>query len=146
MDMEEIIHEKFVKLQPFLNEKQLRLYAASEAVSIGYGGISIVSRSTGISRRAITQGCKELKLPMTEDEIIRIRKKGAGRKKLSSIHPKLKQSLEGLISPVTRGDPESPLKWTSKSVRHLSEALRKLHYDVSHQTISALLIEMGWVH
>jgi len=106
MKKETVIQKKFMQLQPFLNEKQIRLYAATESVAIGYGGISIVARSTGLSRKAITKGCKELKLSLTKEDNIRIRSKGAGRKKLSVVNLKLKKSLEHLIAPATRGDPE----------------------------------------
>ena len=144
MKKETVIQKKFMQLQPFLNEKQIRLYAATESVAIGYGGISIVARSTGLSRKAITKGCKELKLSLTKEDNIRIRSKGAGRKKLSVVNLKLKKSLEHLIAPATRGDPESPLKWTSKSVRKLAEALNKKGHVISHQTVAVLLSEMGY--
>ena len=144
MERDGNIHKKFMQLQPFFNEKQIRLYAASESISMGYGGISIVARSTGLSRKAITKGCKELKLSPTKEDRARIRSKGAGRKKLSVANLELKESLEHLIAPATRGDPESPLKWTSKSVRKLAEALNKKGHAISHQTVAALLSEMGY--
>jgi len=143
MEQEAIVQKKFMQLQPFLNEKQIRLYAATEAVAIGYGGVSIVSRSTGLSRKAITKGCNELKQPLKKDTS-RIRNQGAGRKKLSALNIKLKSALEQLIAPATRGDPESPLKWTSKSVRNLAEELSNKGHEISHQTVATLLSEMGY--
>jgi hypothetical protein len=144
MNQETTLKNKFQKLKPFLNEKQIRLYAAAESMAIGYSGISIVSRATGVSRRAITEGCKELTLPSSEASILRVRSKGAGRKKLTDTNTDLKASLERLIEPATRGDPESPLRWTSKSVRHLSNSLNLEGYDVSHQTVATLLKEMEY--
>lgn len=144
MKKDSVIHSKFIQLQPFLNEKQIRLYAASEAIAFGYGGVTIVSRSTGVSRRAITQGCKELKTTPTKEYGSRIRSKGAGRKKISAVDSKIKKTLEKLIAPATRGDPESPLKWTSKSVRKLAETLNAQKHVISHQTVATLLAEMGY--
>jgi hypothetical protein len=144
MDQETGIKNKFLQLQPFLNEKQIRLYTASESIAIGYSGISIVSRATGVSRRAITQGCKELTSPPTNETTFRVRNKGAGRKKITEIDEKIKKSLERLIEPATRGDPESPLRWTSKSVRNLSETLRSEGHIVSHQTIARILSDMDY--
>ncbi len=144
MEQEIIIQKKFFQLQPFLNEKQIRLYAASESMAIGYSGISIVSRATGISRRAITEGCKEINTPIKDEEVYRVRHQGAGRKKITKIDKKIKESLEQLIEPATRGDPESPLKWTSKSLRNLSDALHSEGHIVSHQTVASLLSSMGY--
>ena len=144
MDKEAILIKKFERLKFFLNEKQVRLWAATEAIAIGYGGISIVFRSTGISRRAITIGCQELKAGSPEINKNRVRKTGGGRKKISSSNPEIKKYLEELIAPATRGDPESLLKWTSKSVRNLSNALKENGFSVSHQTVASLLFELGY--
>lgn len=143
MEIETTINTKFLKLKPFLNEKQIRLYAAAEALAIGYGGISIVSRSINLSRKAIAKGCKDLLTPESNIDA-RVRAKGAGRKKAIETNKGLKQALDNLISPVTRGDPESHLRWTSKSTRKLAEALGKQGHTVCHQTVASLLIEMGY--
>ncbi len=137
------IKQRFEILKPFLNEKQIRILAATEAVLLGYGGISIVSRETGLSRNSIAVGCEELKIP----EICiskRIRKEGGGRKKTIDKDPLLKEDLEKLIEPLTRGDPESPLRWTCKSTRKLSDELNRMGHKTSHRMISELLNEMDY--
>src|SRR2546426_7436363 len=113
---EEAIKRKFELLAGDLNERTRRLTAAAEAMALGWGGISAVSRATGVSRRAIRQGIKELQEP-TGTSAGRIRRKGGGRKKTVDKDPSLRQDLERLVEPVTRGDLESPLRWTGKSVR-----------------------------
>src|ERR1700730_18622986 len=101
-----------------------RLVAASESKAIGYGGVSVVARATGVSRRAITEGMKELKEPKKRKvrlEETRIRRRGAGRKRTVDKDSSLLEDLDRLVDPVTRGDPESPLRWTCKRVRRLAE-------------------------
>ncbi len=130
---------------PYLNEKQRRLYLATEAEAIGYGGVSQVSRATGISRVTITQGIKELK--EKPEEIIekeRCRKKGGGRKKVTEKYPQIRAELEGIIEPHTRGNPENPLLWTSKGVRKIQQALAEKEISVSHRTVCDLLKESGY--
>jgi len=144
MEVEDILTKKFDLIKPFLNEKQIRLWGATESIQLGYGGVSIVSRSTGISRRAITKGRAELKAISLEDEKNRIRKTGGGRKKLTLISPEIKNHLEELISPATRGDPEYLLKWTSKSIRNLADAMQEKGFSISHQTIATLLVELDY--
>ena len=138
-----MIKKRFDILAPFLNERLRRIFAAAEAEIIGYGGISIVSRETGVSRRAIAQGCEEIKQPPIKDKK-RIRKKGGGRKRTVDKDPTLKKDLESLIEPVTRGDPESPLRWTCKSVRNLSDELNRMGHKTSHNLVANLLNEMGY--
>jgi hypothetical protein len=138
----EAIKKRFEVLEPFLDEKLRRLVAASEAKSIGYGGISVVSRATGVSRRAITLGCRELDAGDAVPE--RIRKPGGGRKRAIDKYPDLAAELEGLIEPGARGDPESPLRWTCKSVRKLSDELRTKDFDVSRNIVAEVLREMGY--
>jgi transposase len=121
-----------------------RIVAAAEASVIGYGGISAVSKATGISRRAITEGGKGLKERKSDKEIVKIRRSGGGRKTATEKNPELKNSLEKLVEPVTRGDPESPLRWTCKSVRVLSRELKKQGYNISHDLVARLLKDMGY--
>ena len=130
-------------LAPELNERTLRLFAAAEAVSLGRGGISLVSRSLEISRDRISRGIKdiELKKKLHPDSV---RRQGGGRKKLHESDQTLKKDIEALISPYTRGDPESPLRWTCKSVRKLADALHHQGHSVSHSTVATLLNEMGY--
>jgi hypothetical protein len=125
-----------------------RLVAAAESEAIGYGGVSAVARATGVSRRAITEGTKELRQQKVSGESLtaqsRIRRKGAGRKRTVDKDPALREDLDRLVGPATRGDPESPLRWTCKSVRKLAEELRREGHTVSYQTVAELLHEMDY--
>lgn len=143
MNQEDIILEKYQMLASELNERTLRIFAAAEALSLGRGGISLVSRSLEITRDRISRGIKDIesKKRLPPD---RVRRKGGGRKKLLASAPTLKADMEALISPYTRGDPESPLRWTCKSVRKLADALTDKGYSVSHSTVAMLLDEMGY--
>ena len=140
----ESIQKRFEILEPFLDERLRRLVAASEARSIGYGGVSIVSRATGVSRRAITLGHKELDEGQAGVVSDRIRKPGGGRKRAKDKYPSLLDELEKLMEPTVRGDPGSPLRWTCKSVRKLSEELKARDCDVSHNLVAEVLREMGY--
>ncbi len=144
----EIVKNKFSLLSPFLDERSRRLWSATEALSYGYGGVSVVSRATGVSRRAITVGCKELKNADCENKPpsapAAIRKKGGGRKSIEEKHPNIREELEALLDPATRGDPESPLRWTCKSVRVLAAELKSKGIDVSYVAVSFLLKDMGY--
>ena len=136
------IQRRFRTLAPFLDERMRRLVAASESKAIGYGGVSVVARATGVSRRAITEGMKELKEPKKRKvrlEETRIRRRGAGRKRTVDKDSSLLEDLDRLVDPVTRGDPESPLRWTCKSVRRLAEELQQEGHAVSYQTVGELL-------
>jgi len=136
------IQRRFRSLAPFLDERMRRLVAASESEAIGYGGVSVVARATGVSRRAITEGMKELKERKTRKirlEEARIRRRGAGRKRTVDKDSSLLEDLDRLVDPVTRGDPESPLRWTCKSVRKLAEELQHEGHAVSYQTVAELL-------
>jgi transposase len=143
MQEEAAIKRRFERVSGELNERTRRLLAASEALAIGWGGISVVSRATGLSRKAISQGIKELQGEERAKEG-RIRRKGGGRKTTVSKDPSLKEELERLVEPVTRGDPESPLRWTSKSVRKLAKELIQQGHQVSHQLVSELLHALGY--
>jgi hypothetical protein len=127
------IQRRFRTLSPFLDERMRRLVAAAESEAIGYGGVSAVARATGVSRRAITEGLKGV--PARG----RIRREGAGRKRVMDKDPSLLADLDRLVDPVTRGDPESPLRWTCKSVRLLAEELQQEGHRVSYQTVAELL-------
>ena len=126
-----------------LDERSLRLVAASEALALGYGGISATARATGLSRAAIRRGIAELQGgPAAAPG--RIRRPGGGRKKTVDRDPTLLPDLEALVEPSTRGDPESPLRWTCKSVRKLAAALRERGHRVSHQLVAELLQAAGY--
>jgi len=137
------IKQRFTSLEPFLNERQRRLHAATEALALGYGGVSTVARATGVSRRAIARGLREL---TTSDTATgeRIRRPGGGRKRTTSVDATLLADLERLVEPLSRGDPESPLRWTCKSVRKLAAALMQQGHQVSHALVAKLLKELGY--
>lgn len=145
----EMISKRFKHLSPLLDEKQLRLYVAAEAMVIGRGGISLASKATGVSRPTITMGCKELleqgaTKSASSAATVRVRKIGGGRKRATDLDETLRSDLEGLVEPVTRGDPESPLRWTSKNVRKLADELKKMGHKTSHRMVAELLHEMDY--
>ncbi|MBI4645170.1 MAG: hypothetical protein HY738_00915 [Bacteroidia bacterium] len=127
----------------FLTENQKRIYVGNEASLLGFGGISEVSRLTGVSRRVISEGIKELKKP-DEFTFDRIRKQGGGRKSAIEKDKTLIEDLERLIEPDTRGDPESPLRWTCKSLRNLAEALKTMNHKTSHKMVGKLLHDLKY--
>src|SRR6266568_8574497 len=143
MKEEEAIKQRFERVSGELNERTRRLLAASEAMVLGWGGISAVSRATGLARQVISQGIKELQ-EGEKASAGRIRRKGGGRKSTVSKEPSLQEDLERLVEPVTRGDPESPLRWTSKSVRKLAKELERMGHQVSHELVSELLHGLGY--
>jgi transposase len=130
-------------LKPILDERARRLVAAAESQAIGKGGISSVSRATGISRPVIRQGIAELKDPAS---LVpgRVRRKGGGRKKAVDKDSSLKSDLQRLLESTTRGDPEAPLRWTCKSVRQLTAELTRMKPRVSHQVVADLLHALGY--
>ena len=141
----EMIKQRYALISPFLDERQRRLYLAAEAKVIGYGGVSTVSRMTGVSRSAISAGYEDY--DQAKEKILspgRIRKEGGGRKRTVATDVTLKTDLEALIEPVTRGDPESPLRWTCKSVRNLSDELNRMGHKTSHRMVAELLHEMDY--
>jgi transposase len=143
MDEHTVIKERFARVAGSLDERARRLVAASEALALGWGGISATARATGLSRAAIRRGLVELQGgPSTGGE--RIRRMGGGRKKTVDRDPTLQQDLEALVEPTTRGDPEGPLRWTCKSVRKLAVALRERGHRVSHQLVAELLQATGY--
>ncbi len=138
-----MIKDRFARVAESLDERTRRLVAASEALSLGWGGISATARATGLSRAAIRRGIAELQgAPAAPPG--RIRRAGGGRKKTVDLDPTLQQDLEALVEPTTRGDPEGPLRWTGKSVRKLAAALRERGHRVSHQLVAELLQAAGY--
>jgi len=135
---EKKIRLKLSGILPLLNEKQKRLLVGAEALSIGYGGIKVLSNITGMSCPTIRRGIDELKKG-GKDEIDKVRTPGGGRKKAIEINPKLKEIIEDIIEPETRGDPESSLRWTCKSIRNIADLLKEKKYQVSHQTVASIL-------
>lgn len=145
VDSEPGVAQRFELLEPHLDERQRRLLAAAEAEALGPRGISLVSRSTGVSRRVIRQGLDELRQPpLAPGGGHRIRRPGGGRKKATEKDLSLLADLERLVEPTTRGDPESPLRWTCKSVRQLALALQQENHQVSYQLVSEMLHDLGY--
>ena len=137
------VRSRYEALRSVLDERTRRLLAAAESQAMGRGGISTVSRVTGISRPVIRQGIAELKNP----EILvadRVRRPGGGRKKAVDKDASLKSDLEELLESTTRGDPEAPLRWTCRSVRQLSAELQRMKHRVSHQVVADLLQQLGY--
>jgi len=143
MDTEAVVRRKFALLAPWFDEHTRRVWAATEATALGYGGLSLVARATGVSRRAIRVGVREL----AAGEVLpegRIRRPGGGRKRAVEHQPELPLRLEGLVEPLTRGDPESPLRWTCKSTRRLSAELGRQGYAASSRLVGVLLRDLGY--
>jgi transposase len=137
------IARRFDAVRGVLDERSRRLVAAAESVAVGRGGVSAVFRATGISRQVIRQGVAEL-----EEALVpppgRVRRSGGGRKTTVSQDASLLRDLESLVEPSTRGDPESPLRWTCKSLRMLAEELKRTGHRVSHQLVGRMLHELGY--
>lgn len=127
------------------DERSRRLWAAAEALAAGRGGVTAVHRATGIARSTIYEGIKELEDPeKLVEATTRTRNPGGGRKKAVDVEPELRSALEALVEPITRGDPESALRWTCKSLRILAKELKGQGYAVSHKLVGELLHELGY--
>jgi hypothetical protein len=129
-----------------MDERGRRQWAAAEARELGWGGVSAVAAATGLSRTTIVAGLRELDLParQREAEAVRVRRPGGGRKPLTESDPTLLAALEALIEPATRGDPQSPLRWTCKSTRRLADELTRQHHPIGANTVAALLRQAGY--
>jgi hypothetical protein len=141
-DVVEVLQAKFETVLPHLDERQQRLLMAAEARSLGHGGIAAVARATGASRSRIPQGVDELEAGEAPSQ--RVRRPGADRKRLSVTDPDLVDALSGLVEPTRRGDPESPLCWTTLSTRNLADELSTAGHPVSPDTVARLLREQGF--
>jgi transposase len=137
------LKQRYEQLSPFLNEQQKRLYVASEAIAYGRGGISFIEKELGVSHQVIQAGIRELNEPETIDRS-RIRKPGGGRKRTADTDPTLVSDLEKLIDPTTRGEPDSPLRWTSKSTRKLAAALKEMGHATSERMVWVMLHQLGY--
>jgi transposase len=122
---------------PELNERQRRILLAAEAAAVGYGGIRTLSDISGVAESTIRRGVDELR--KRPKDLVNARRKGGGRKRVTDKNPDLEQILQEIIEPDTRGDPETPLRWTCKSVRNIADALKREKLAVSHQTVAAIL-------
>jgi hypothetical protein len=143
----ERIRRKFRCLEVVLDERSRRQWAAAEARELGYGGVSAVARATGVARDTIQAGLRELehrRRHPDEPTPERLRKPGGGRKPRAETDPSLASALEALVEPLTRGDPESPLRWTCKSTRRLADELSRGGHEVGYRTVAWLLHEAGY--
>jgi hypothetical protein len=140
------IRRKYRALRVEMDERGRRLWAAVEAGELGWGGVTALAQATGLSRTTITAGLRELDLPARQRaaEAARVRRPGGGRRPLVETDPGLMAALEALIEPLTRGDPQSPLRWTCKSTRRLADELTRAHHRVSVNTVAALLRQAGY--
>jgi hypothetical protein len=132
---------KYNIIKKCLNEKGKRLWAAVEAKNYGYGGVTVLSEATNLGRTTIHKGLKEILSPIDEE---RIRKVGGGRKKITQIYPNILTDLDRLVDPTSKGDPENPLRWTSKSTRKLSNQLSEKGYKIGHTSTGLLLRQLGY--
>jgi hypothetical protein len=142
----ERIRQTYRLLRPELDERRRRQWAAAEAKGLGRGGVSAVARATGLSRATITAGLAELDMPAAERgrEAGRVRRPGGGRRPLAETDPGLVAALDALVEPTTRGDPMSPLRWTSTSTRHLAAELTRRGHPVGRGTVASLLKDAGY--
>jgi Rhodopirellula transposase DDE domain len=127
-----------------MDERLTRLWAGAEAEALGEGGISIVEEATGMSRTTIRVGRSELRAGVDRADVVNVRRAGGGRPSIETMSPDIIGALESLVDPVTRGDPESPLRWTSKSTRKLAAELGEQGYKVSPQKVGQLLHASGY--
>lgn len=141
------IRRKFRQLQGALNERSRRLWAASEALEIGWGGVTAVAEATQMSQTTVRTGIVELKTPRRGKAALppeRIRRPGGGRRRATLNDPRLLPALDGLVEPTSRGDPESPLRWTIKSTRTLAAELTRRAHPISYGTVATLLDRAGY--
>lgn len=148
MDSVEQVRRKFEMLSA-VDERMTRLWAAAEAKALGQGGSAVVTAATGIRGKRIWLGKRDLAeleqdRPTEKPSEQRIRRPGAGRKRLTDADPALLQDLQSLVDPVTRGDPMSPLRWTTKSTTKLAEELRGMAHQVGPRTVASLLRHLGY--
>jgi len=137
------LKRKFRSVWPHLDERTRRLMAANEAVSLGYGGVSVVRRACGLSRKAIAKGIREIQ-GGSRPLVGRVRRPGAGRKSITQSDPRLVQTLEALVDAQTRGDPESALRWICKSTRAIARELGKQKHPVSHMKVAQMLHDLDY--
>ena len=144
-EMQKVVREKYDRLKPFLDERGRRLWAANEAMAFGQGGIRAVAEAVGMSPQTVMDGNRELKGEVGSDNDAvalppgRQRRPGGGRKSLAEQQPDLVKAIEAIVDPATRGDPMTPLKWTSKSLIKISAELKQQGMQASTPTISRIL-------
>ena len=141
--LETLVSQKYLSIAPTLDERQRRLWAAAEARAIGRGGIAAVARATGLAHTTIRRGFEALACKRRQPAD-RVRKPGGGRKPLTALDPRLLRAMEDLVEPATRGDPESPLRWTCKSTRKLAAELTAQGHPISRTGVATLLVQRGY--
>ena len=141
---ENAVRDRFQLLSPWLNERSVRLWAGAEAKVFGWGGVRAVARSSGLAVNTVRRGLEEVEDEVAATEPQRIRREGGGRRTLTQSQPDLLAALEGLVSPLTRGDPMRPLLWTCKSVRRLSGELIQQGHQISPAKTAELLHQLGY--
>jgi hypothetical protein len=149
MDQEANVREKFRALAPVMDERMTRLWVAAEAQALGHGGIALVERATGIRAKRIREGMHDLdelgtNPPAEVPTSQRIRRPGGGRSRLTEKDPTVLDDIESLVEPFTRGDPESPLRWTCKSTRKLAAELTRMGHEISPNTVGRRLWDLGY--
>jgi hypothetical protein len=144
----ERLRRKFTLLDPLMNESLRRQWAAAEALEIGWGGVSTVVAATGLSHNTIDLAIRELRegVPAAPSDVPggRVRRPGGGRKPVTEHDASLLSDLESLVDPVTRGDPQSPLRWTCKSTRKLAEQLQQQGHHIGYRTVAGLLRQLNY--
>ena len=144
-----LVRQKYTRLSPVMNEKVQRRWAAAEALGLARGGIALVAQATGLSRTTIAAGIRELQggqqgATAETNGTERVRRRGGGRKSVVQHDPAVLAALEALVEPATRGDPQSPLRWTCKSTRRLATELQRQGHVLSYQTVALLLQALGY--
>jgi Rhodopirellula transposase DDE domain len=144
--MEAIVREKFRALEPAMDERIRRLWAATEAKAMGHGGQTLIAQATGLSRSTLHLGLRELAqgAAAATEPGRRVRRRGGGRKALVDHDPTLLADLDALVEPTSCGDPQSPLRWTCKSVRQLAAELHRQGHKAGRQQVADLLAELGY--
>ena len=144
MDVERAIREKWRLLKPTMDERARRLWAGTEAGAIGYGGVALVARATGMAISTVRKGRDEARAGATPSDVVKVRR-STGKRPFEAKHPEVWPALEKLVDPVTRGDPESPLRWTCKSTHVLAaELFAQYGIRISDKTVAKLLREHGY--
>jgi Rhodopirellula transposase DDE domain len=145
VDEERRVRQKWRLLKATMDERARRLWAGTEAEAIGWGGIAAVARATGLAISTVTLGRNEVRQGVRADDVVHVRRKGGGRRRHEIAYPDLVPALEKLVDPVTRGDPESPLRWTSKSTHALSAEMFSVYgLRVGDKTVARLLRQSGY--
>jgi hypothetical protein len=145
VDTEKLVRQKWRLLRATMDERARRLWAGTEADAIGWGGVARVSRATKLAISTVRLGRDEVRAGARADDLVKVRRRGGGRLRHEVVHPDLVPALEKLVDPVTRGDPESPLRWTSKSTHRLSAEMFSEHgLRVGDKTVARLLRENGY--